>query len=111
MEEEKLYSNFRLNGELDDFNLKDSEGNNIPKSKEYLEERAKKEITCNEKCSIGDIVILKVTNQLMKVTGVDVKINDNFNFDYSGIDMKESNDREYFFNQDRISTIIKQKHR
>lgn len=111
MEDENLNYNFRLNGKLDDFNLKDSEGNTTSKAKEYLEERTKKTTTCNEKCSIGDIAILKETNQLMKITSVDVKINDNFNFDYSGIDIMESNDREYFFNQNRISTIIKQKHR
>lgn len=110
MEEENL-NNSRFASNLDDYILKNSDGEVISDPVTYLEQRKKEIPTYSEKCSIGDVVVLKITNQQMKITGVDVEINDNFKFDYSGKNIFESGDRTYFFNQRDINTLIQKKHR
>lgn len=113
MEKENLNydTNSRFISRLDDYVLKNSNGEVISEPEKYLKQRENEMPICNEKCLIGDVVILKMTNQQIKITDVDIKVNDNFKFDYSGKDILGLEEKIYFFNQNDIANVIQQKHR
>ena len=78
--------------------------------KAYIEESIKKNVTCAKKLKIGDVVILKKTNNILKITAVDYKIMDGVIVDYEGEKINEPNKGGcYYFNQKDIEKIIKER--
>lgn len=101
----------RLSSSLNDFNHIDENGNKIKNPSQYFEERNKSMITYPQKCSIGDVVILKETERHIKISDLNCEVTKNIVFDYAGYDIYSSDDRKYFFSQKDISSIVEQKHR
>lgn len=102
---------FRLSSSLNDFNYIDENGNEIKNPNQYFEERNKAMITNPQKCSIGDVVVLKGTGRHIKISDLNYEVTKNIIFDYAGYDIYSLDERKYFFSQKDISSIVEQKHR
>ena len=77
----------------------------------YLEEKEKSMITYEEKCAIGDVVVLKKTELHVRITDVDYKTAAGLVFDYAGYNIFESDKRKYLFLQRDIKSVVPQRHR
>lgn len=100
-------NNDRFDLTLDGFNIID-EGEKITKKdlKEYFETQRKMMLTIDKPLQIGDVVMLKYANRIVRVTKIDVEFDGKIISQYGGHVLKESTDKLFLFDQEDISEIL-----
>lgn len=110
-EENPINEENRFCSSLNTFDFLDENGKVIEDPAAYLEEKTKSMITYEEKCTVGDVVILKGTELHVRITEVDYKTTSGLVFDYAGYNIFESDKKKYLFLQRDIKSVVPQRHR
>ncbi len=88
----------RFTTKMEDINFIDSEGNKIS----YEELKPKQQISDNTQYKVGDLVIIKKTNDVVKILYVDYNVTEAYHFDYAGQFVNKENEGLTLINQKDI---------